>query len=62
MGQTQKAMDVYEKAMEIDPNNAEAKQGYKVKITDLVGLVASWVLRIFTLAFLLFLAPTGPIF
>jgi len=29
MGQTQKAMDVYEKAMEIDPNNAEAKQGYK---------------------------------
>ena len=30
MGQHQKAMDVYEKAMEIDPNNAEAKQGYKV--------------------------------
>jgi stress-induced-phosphoprotein 1 len=29
MGQHQKAMDVYEKCMEIDPNNAEAKQGYK---------------------------------
>ena len=35
MGQTQKAMDVYEKAMEIDPNNAEAKQGYKVLLRGL---------------------------
>lgn len=29
MGQIQKAMDVYEKAMEIAPDNDEAKQGYK---------------------------------
>ena len=27
MGQIQKAMDVYEKAMEIAPDNDEAKQG-----------------------------------
>ena len=27
MGQTQKAMDVYSKAMELDPNSDEAKNG-----------------------------------
>jgi hypothetical protein len=29
MGQTQKAMEVYNKAMELDPNSDEAKNGYK---------------------------------
>merc|ERR1712117_171445 len=29
MGQTQKAMDAYSKAMELDPNSDEAKNGYK---------------------------------
>jgi len=29
MGQTQKAMEVYAKAMELDPNSDEAKNGYK---------------------------------
>ena len=29
MGQTQKAMEVYGKAMELDPNSDEAKNGYK---------------------------------
>jgi len=29
MGQHQNAMDVYVKALDVDPNNAEAKQGYK---------------------------------
>lgn len=29
MGQIQKAMDVYEKAMDIAPDSEEAKQGYK---------------------------------
>ena len=27
MGQTQKAMDIYSKAMELDPNSDEAKNG-----------------------------------
>ena len=30
MGQTQKAMDVYSKAMELDPNSDEAKNGEKI--------------------------------
>ena len=30
MGQIQKAMDVYSKAMELDPDSAEAKTGKRV--------------------------------